>query len=94
MHHSIETNENKRKPEMIAFEFIKQLSFDLIIPHLKKRFYLPSCQRTLKEDIRRVLENDVPAKERRGQGEGDGADAGPSDRIATCPSAKKRKTNA
>lgn len=35
-----------------------------------------------------MLENDVPAEERKGQGEGDGADAEPSDRIATCPSAK------
>lgn len=157
MHHSIEVNEDKRKPEIIAyynatkcgvdimdmkcaiynssrrtrrwplamfyrmlnigsvnsfilylsyqnspiqtrFEFIKQLSFDLIKPHLQKRYSLPSLQRTLKEDIKRVLGDDVPAEERRRQGEGDGAEAGPSDRLekrktcATCPSAKKRKT--
>lgn len=157
MHNSVETNENKRKPEIIAyynatkcgvdimdmkcavysssrrtrrwpvavfyrmlnigsvnsfiifmsykdspiltrFDFIKQLSFELIKPHLQRRFSIPSIQRTLKEDIRRVLGDDVPVEQPRRQGEEDDAAAGPSDKMekrktcATCPSVKKRKT--
>jgi len=88
----------QNSPLLVRFEFIKQLSFELMKPHLQKRFCIPSLQLTQKEDIRSVLGKDVPAEERAGQGDGDDADAGPSDRMekrktcATCPSVKKRKT--
>lgn len=64
--------------------------------HHQKRFNLPILQQTIKEDIGRVLGNDVP-EERRGKGKGYGVDAWPSDGMEkrkTCPTwliAKERK---
>lgn len=87
----------KETPMMTRFDFVKQLAYDLIVPHLKRRLANPSLQRGLKESIRSVLGENV--EEPREQAEAADLDeAGPSDRLekrktcSKCPSVKKRKT--
>lgn len=50
----------KDSPKINQFYFIKQLSFDLIVPYLQKRLSTPSLPQDLKETIKNILTESQP----------------------------------
>lgn len=81
---------------MKRFDFVQDLGYDLIVPHLQKRLAIPSLQRELRVSIKKILGDNTPEAEEEEEVQ---PAAGPSsDRLekrktcASCPSYKKRKT--
>lgn len=95
----------KNSPDMTRFQFIKELGYELITPHLQARLTSYSLPRELRVTIEKVVEESNKLLQPYNQQQRDQqppapraqADA-PGDKMekrrtcSTCPSAKKRKT--